>query len=247
MKKPTSSRIGSMSRSSGIFAEDSLFDAQFPRYVRERSTQYWTPVAVAARAAAIFLEQGATRILDVGCGPGKFCIVAGCQQPELEVQGIEQRSQLVRLGTRLARQLDARNVRLWIGDATGAPWHLYDGLYFFNPFGENIMQRREQFDNKVTLSSFRFGSDLLRVESFLDQAPIGTVIVTYFGLGGPIPSSYELVGDECAGGDRLRTWVQRGPRRRSRSAWIESVGSVLSVSRSDILCALATLVGEGPA
>ena len=38
MKKPTSSRIGSKSRSSGIFAEDSLFDAQFPRYVRERST-----------------------------------------------------------------------------------------------------------------------------------------------------------------------------------------------------------------
>jgi hypothetical protein len=58
-----------MSGSAGIFAEDSSFDATFPRYVRERSARYWTPVAVAARAAAIFREQGATRILDVGCDP----------------------------------------------------------------------------------------------------------------------------------------------------------------------------------
>ncbi|HEY0465790.1 MAG TPA: hypothetical protein VGC79_16365, partial [Polyangiaceae bacterium] len=65
---------GSGQHSCSILTDDSLFDAQFPRYVRERSAQYWTPVAVAARAAAIFREQGATRILDVGCGPGKFCV-----------------------------------------------------------------------------------------------------------------------------------------------------------------------------
>ena len=76
---------------------------------------------------------------------------------------------------------------------------------------------------------------------------MGTVIVTYFGLGGPIPSSFEFVGDERAGGDRLRTWVQRGTQRRSRSAWVESIGSVLSASRSDVLCALPALIAEDPA
>ncbi len=39
------------------------------------------PVAVARRVGAIFSALGARKILDVGSGPGKFCIVAGstCQ------------------------------------------------------------------------------------------------------------------------------------------------------------------------
>jgi len=226
-----------------IFEHDDLFDEQFPHYVRERSSQYWTPVAVAARAAAIFRERGAKRILDVGCGPGKFCLVAGFLQPELDVHGIELRSGLVRLGSSLALLLNARNVRFSAGDVTEAPWNDYDGFYFFNPFCENVMEPSDQFDHKVPLSTLRFGTELLLVESLLQQAPVGTVLVTYFGLGGPIPASYELVADECAGADRLRTWVQR-PSHRSSSAWIESLDRVISVSRSDMSCALALLIKD---
>jgi len=227
-----------------VCAQDALFDQQFPRYVRERSSQYWTPVAVAARAAIIFRERGARRILDVGCGPGKFCLIAGRSQPELEMHGVEQRSRLVRLGSGLARRLNARNVRLSAGDVTTMPWDVYDGFYFFNPFSENIMRPSDQFDHKVPLSTLRFGTELLLVESLLEQARVGTVLVTYFGLGGPIPASYELVADECAGADRLRTWIQ-GPSRRPSSTWIETVDSVISVSRSDMRCALASLIKDG--
>ena len=97
----------------------------------------------------------------------------------------------------------------------------------------------------VLLSALRFGSELLRVESLLEQAAVGTVVVTYFGLGGPIPASYELVADELAGGDRLRTWVQ-GERRGSSSAWLETVASVRRVSRNDVHCALASLIRGDP-
>ena len=240
---PLASGDEGVSRS--IFEQDALFDEQFPDYVRERSSQYWTPVAVAAHAAAIFRERGARRILDVGCGPGKFCLVAGSRQPELEMHGIDQRPRLVRLGTRLAERLDARNVRFSAGDVTGIPWDDYDGFYFFNPFSENVMLPSEQFDDSVPLSSLRFGTELLLVESLLERAPVGTVLVTYFGLGGPIPASYELVADECSGADRLRTWVQ-GPRRRPSSAWLETVDSVMSVSRSDMHYALASLIRDEP-
>jgi SAM-dependent methyltransferase len=227
-----------------ICEQDALFDEQFPRYVRERSSQYWTPVAVAAQAASLFREHGARKILDVGCGPGKFCLVAGCLHPELEVHGIEQRSRLVRLGSGLARRLGARNVRLSGGDVTAMPWGDYDGFYFFNPFSENVMRPSDRFDDRVPLSTLRFGTELLLVESLLEQARIGTVLVTYFGLGGPIPASYELVAEECAGTDRLRTWVQ-GPCKRPSSAWIETVDSVISVSRRDMHCALASLIKDG--
>jgi len=243
LSDPRRGDVRNLGLSAHVVAQDTLFDEQLPRYVRERSGQFWTPVAVASRVAAIFRQRGATRILDVGCGPGKFCLVAGSRQPELDVHGIDQRSRLVRLGSRLARQLGTPNVRFSVADATAVPWDAYDGFYFFNPFCENVMQRSERFDHKVPLSTPRFGAELLRVERLLEQAAPGTVVVTYFGLGGPIPSSYELVSDERAGAVRLRTWVQ-GRRRRSGSAWLETVGKVMSVSRRDMHRVLATLASK---
>jgi hypothetical protein len=179
----------------------------------------------------------------VGSGSGKFCIVAGVQQPTLQIHGIEQRPRLVRLASRLARGLGAENVRFTAGNAAQLPWDRYDGFYFFNPFAENVFHERDRFDDSVALSTIRFSSDLLQVESQLEQARAGTVIVTYHGLGGPIPSSYELVADELGGSARIRTWVQ-GPRRRSRWAWFEGAREIMRVSHRDLRCALATLISE---
>lgn len=225
--------------------EDAWFDRQLPRRVRERSGQYWTPVAVAIRVAAHFRNYRARNILDVGCGPGKFCIVAGCLDPEVAVHGIDQRPRLVRHGTRLARKLAVHNVRFSVGDVTTIPWDAYQGLYFFNPFAENIFYEQDRYDDDVQLSAPRFASELLRVERLLERARVGTVIVTYHGLGGPIPSSYELVMDERAGSDRVRTWVKR-PRPASRWVWLEMQNRVLRVPRSDLHCALASLICECP-
>jgi SAM-dependent methyltransferase len=221
--------------------DDEAFDRQLTRYVRERSREFWTPVGVAARAAAAFSGQRAKKILDVGCGPGKFCVVAGCLQPDLELHGIEQRPPLVRLALRLARQFRALNVRFSTGDATQVPWNEYDGLYFFNPFAENTFDHDDRFDNEASLSTKRFGAELLRAESLLARAQVGTVVVTYHGLGGAIPSSYELVADEPAGSDRMRTWVQRS-QLQSSWAWLEGDGTVERVSRRDMRSVLASLI-----
>jgi SAM-dependent methyltransferase len=221
--------------------DDKAFDDRFPRYVRERSQQFWTPVEVAQRVAETFREHGAARILDVGCGPGKFCIVAGRTQSALEVHGIEQRPRLVRLGAALARTFGASNVRFSAGDATKAPWEDYDGFYFFNPFAESVLPPCDRFDNRAIHTRMRFSSELLRVESRLSQARVGTVVITYHGLGGPIPASYELVSDARAGSDRLRTWVQH-PRKPGQWVWLETLGKVIRVSQTDVRCALASLL-----
>jgi SAM-dependent methyltransferase len=222
-------------------ADDEIFDQRLTHYVRERSSMYWTPVAVAAQVASAFSRQGAKRILDVGCGPGKFCVVAGCLQPDLALHGIERRPRLVRLGLRLARQFGALNVRLSTGDATLASWEQYDGLYFFNPFAENTYDHDDRFDDEVSFSTRRFGAELLRAESMLARARVGTVVVTYHGLGGAIPSSYELVADERAGTDRVRTWLQRS-QQQTGWAWLETYGSVERVSRRDMHSVLASLI-----
>ena len=58
---------------------DAQLDALLPRVMRRVSSVYWTPVRVARRAAQIFDDLGVSRVLDVGSGPGKFCIVAGAR------------------------------------------------------------------------------------------------------------------------------------------------------------------------
>jgi hypothetical protein len=128
---------------------------------------------------------------------------------------------------------------------TTISWDAYQGLYFFNPFAENIFHEKDRLDDDVHLSVLRFASELLRVERLLERARVGTVVVTYHGLGGPIPSSYELVTDERAGSDRVRTWIQR-PRLDSRWVWLEGENSVLRVPRSDVHCALASLICTCP-
>jgi hypothetical protein len=145
------------------------------------------------------------------------------------------------LGLRLVRHLGAPNVRLSTGDATLVSWDQYDGLYFFNPFAESTYERDDRFDNEVAFSTMRFGAELLRAETMLARARLGTVVVTYHGLGGAIPSSYELVADELAGSDRIRIWVQRSQQQASW-AWLETEGSVERISRRDMRSVLASLI-----
>jgi SAM-dependent methyltransferase len=223
--------------------DDACFDQALPRYERDRSSQYWTPVAVSARVAAIFSERGARKVLDVGCGPGKFCVVAGALRPGLHVSGIEQRSRLVRLGKRLVRKFGLRNVELSTGDATKLSWDDFDALYFFNPFIESTFSPAFRFDDDVVHSKRRFGAELLRVESLLARAPLGTMFVTYHGLGGPIPSSYELVGEERAGTDKIRTWV-KGENACKDWLWLETTNRVIRVSRTRVRIAQARLLSE---
>ncbi len=222
---------------------DALFDSQFPAYVRARSRQHLTPVAVAMTVASIFHECKSRRVLDVGCGPGKFCVVAAGCQPSIRFCGIDQREQLVQIGMELARQRGATNLELSVGDVTRVAWNDYDGFYFFNPFAERTFEAGDRFDDEVDFSMGRFGAELLRVERLLERAAPGTAVVTYHGLGGPIPASYELVADVRGGSDRIRTWVQRS-RCPAHWAWLETGVGVRRVSRSSMHSAPASLICE---
>ena len=225
------------------FLDDNAFDEALPRYERERSRHYWTPVAVGRRVAAVFRARGARKVLDVGCGPGKFCVVAAALEPGLEMHGIEQRPRLVRIGKRLVRRFGVQNVQLSTGDAAKTPWDGFDGLYFYNPFSESTFAPEDRFDDLVDHSTMRFGEDLLRVKYALARAAPGTLVVTYHGLGGPIPSSYELVAEECAGTDKIRTWA-KGPDRVTDWVWLETLHRVVRISRAHIRSALARLTCE---
>jgi len=184
---------------------DVAFGALLPPRTRERSAWCWTPIAVARRAALRFAERGIRRVLDVGCGPGKFCITAALAQPDLNFVGSDRGVDLIVTANALAASLRVSNVEFKAGNALDVRWHDFDGFYFFNPFSE---------DSASGSNSSRPDADLLRVVERLGAANRGAIVVTYHGLGGAIPSTYDLLSDEPVGSGPLRVWV----KNRSREA-----------------------------
>lgn len=85
-----------------------------------------------------------------------------------------------------AARLGVPNARFDEGDATCAPWADFDGVYFFNPFAENLFP-----------------------DCALRSARMGTAVVTYHGMGGRMPGSYELAHSEPGRTDFLRLWIKR--------------------------------------
>jgi SAM-dependent methyltransferase len=201
-------------------ATDAQCDALLPRFLRRVSSVYWTPVRVARRAAQIFDDLGVSRVLDVGSGPGKFCVVAGARAPRISFVGIEQRTHLVAAAQSFAASVGATNVTFVHGDATCLPSAGFDGFYVFNSFAENSFSFDNQLDQTVELSHTRRISDVMRVERWLARRDVGTVLLTYHGLGGPIPGSYESVLVEAAGSAWLRVW-RKGHDGASEKYWLE--------------------------
>ncbi len=212
---------------------DAAFDWLLPLQARTKGPRYWSPLCVAGRAALRFAELGARRVLDVGAGPGKFCIAAALARPDLVLCGVEQRPSLVKTAQDLAAGLRLTNVEFRVGDALSVPWRGFDGFFFFNPFGENIFASADTFDTGVELSERRLATELLRTFRLLSSLRCGSVAVTYCGLGGPIPSSYDLVREEPIGSAALRTWVKR---RSYEADWLhlDEQDDVSTLPRSSV-------------
>src|SRR5262245_44285521 len=79
----------------GRIVTDMAFDRIYPERIRRVSSLFWTPVTIARIAARLLTEHGARNVLDIGAGPGKFCIVAALSTTSLTLTGIEHRESLV--------------------------------------------------------------------------------------------------------------------------------------------------------
>jgi hypothetical protein len=69
---------------------DRDFDSLFPDMYQEISDTHWTPVEIARRAAQLLVADSSTRVLDVGSGIGKFCLI-GALTTSAHFVGVEQR------------------------------------------------------------------------------------------------------------------------------------------------------------
>jgi SAM-dependent methyltransferase len=166
-----------------------MFDELYPFPLRTMASIYWTPVAVAIQAARMLVGESSRRVLDVGSGAGKFCLVGALATPGQFV-GVEQRGFLVDCAREGARLLETPNATFIHGVFDALDPAEYDAFYFFNPFAENKFAEHARFDQTVELTPERFDHDVRSARCFLRAAKRGAHVVTYNGLGGPLPSGY---------------------------------------------------------
>jgi SAM-dependent methyltransferase len=191
----------------GAAVADAELDQLFPEELRDRSHLHWTPIAVAVRAAALLAPAPRLRILDVGAGVGKLCLV-GAAVTGATWWGIEQDATQVAAANHAAWALDVEaRTRFVHGDGSRLAWDEFDGFYFYNPFTTLMLApHASPFVRYATIQS-----TLRRIEQRLATARPGTRVVTYHGFGGKLPAGYALAAREPAGGDALELWLRDAP------------------------------------
>ena len=202
--------------------EDEKFDRIYPTRIRKLSSLQWTPVRVAAEAARLLVTIPGIRVLDIGCGPGKFCLVAAALV-DGHFTGIEQRADLVMTARKAAATLQSVNVEIIHGNVTEIAFPDYDAFYLYNPFEENMV-RGHKIDSAVPLSPVLFKRYNNYVASNLGSMPMGTRVVTYAGYADEIPACYQC--ESALFRDELKLWI----KHREHDPAIERLS--LSPSRS---------------
>jgi len=205
----------------GFSIEDEKFDQIYPPQVRKLSSLFWTPVAVAAEAAKMLVITAGTRVLDIGCGSGKFCLVAA-SLTNGRFTGVEQRTELVAAAKKAALDLHLPEIKFLHANLLDVPFADYDAFYLFNPFEENM--HGHKIDSAIPLSTKLFKKYTSHVVDQLGQRPIGTRVATYAGYADDIPACYDC--EQALFRDDLKLWV----KNRAYDADAEKPG--LRASRS---------------
>lgn len=184
---------------------DEELDAFFPMKMRKLSGTQWSPVSVAKKAIEFLVKDAGTKVLDLGSGAGKFCVVAA-KYSKGEIYGIEQRENLVVLSRKLAKTYHLDNVNFIHGDIKKVNLSNYAAFYFFNSFEENI-NLTDKLDKENAIDVEHYEQYISYLNRELDKLPVGVKIVTYCGQGREIPESYVLVKSSNKG--KLIFWEKK--------------------------------------
>lgn len=191
----------------GEVPENRQFDALYPVSVRAMSASYWTPLRVALRAVQWLVDRPGARVLDVGAAAGKLCGVGAVATTGV-FHGVEQRGDLVQVARTMAELLGTDRATFTQGLFDSLSPAAYDAFYLFNPFEENEDRTLAAADRNTTDGDDWFAGDVARAQTFLRGATPGARVVTYNGMGGPLPAEYELQQREIFRRP-LELWIKR--------------------------------------
>jgi SAM-dependent methyltransferase len=175
------------------FDQDTHFDYLYPEHIKQLSPIHWTPLDIARRVAS-FLSAPGHKVMDIGCGVGKFCLTAAFFNQDCSFYGIDQRRELIRHANDAKSNLNLANIDFTYGNITDIDLRDYDGLYFFNSFYENLDIQRG-IDSVVERNEelYRFYTQLLYRK--LEQQPQGCRLATYHTSKEQVPPCFVPSGE----------------------------------------------------
>ena len=189
----------------GLSVTDLRFDLIYPEAIRRLSEIHWTPVEVARRAAELLHVGPKTHVLDIGSGPGKFCMVAALTTNG-KFTGVEQRPDLAKMARNVARHYKIPRVSFIPAKMEEIDWSRFTGFYLYNPFIETLYEEDARIDGHVDFGQIRYIKQVRFVQRKLVVLPIGTRIVTFHGFGGEMAPGYEITCRERWGEDYIVQW-----------------------------------------
>jgi SAM-dependent methyltransferase len=192
----------------GTRVTDVRFDRVYEGRWREPSEAHWSPIRVAQRAVELLRPKKKEAVLDIGSGAGKFCLIGALTSPAQFV-GVERRPALVEAANLAKQKLGAARARFVHGDALKFDWESFDCLYFFNPFGEHLLQATWRIDNSVPFSEADHAASVSEAYQKLSRLRAGARVALYWGYGEAMPDSFQLLRRERHGAGDLEVWRKR--------------------------------------
>lgn len=190
----------------GRLVSDETFDEIYPEAVQKVSPAHWTPVRVCARVVELLGLGPGDRLLDIGAGAGKLCIVAAAMS-RARARGVERQPQLAEVAREAARRF---GVEIEVRDGTfdDEDPQSVDAVYLYNPFTETML-----LPGVRELAADRFGgralADIVAAQKFLERTRSGTRVATFWGFGGMVPFDFQRTAQETWDGGELEVWEKR--------------------------------------
>lgn len=184
---------------------DEEFEQVYPARIRAVSAQHWSNVEACHQAAKWLVTRPGTRVLDIGCGPGKFCAI-GAMSTLGHFTGVELRRHLCRTARDMLKHYRIKRVQILHANVTEVAFNCFDAFYLFNPFEENLFPIFK-IDDEVPIHMELYDRYINYVRRELSGMRLGTRVVTFWGACEEIPPCYECV--DTAFDRELQLWVKR--------------------------------------
>jgi hypothetical protein len=190
---------------SNINRDDVAFENALKHSVQGHSYIHWTPIEVIKTAVRWLGTESENKILDIGSGVGKFCLI-GAMNSKAHFTGVETRKNLVDEARQLQKELELSNVNFIHSDIKDVDFNDYTSFYFYNPFCEH-MALSGGIDDQIQFDEEAFYSYQDFVEEQLKQTPKGTKLVKYCSPDFDISTDFDLADMYFEG--QLQLWLKR--------------------------------------
>ena len=184
--------------------EDKEFDRLYTEDIQEYTFTHFTPIDVALSAASFLAHAPGIKVLDIGSGAGKFCLI-GAATTDGIFTGVELRQNLHDSANQLKNKYGLLNVDFILANIEEIDLSAYQAFYFFNPFFENLLPAHSM-DNAIPLDKELYHRYSSFVHDSLEKAPVGTRLVTYYSMFHEVPKSYRKVSTGLF--PKLERWVK---------------------------------------